>query len=130
MDALIARLLSTLAALGTMLPHANAREEKQPTRIVPVLFLVGLYAVWCMAGATIMVCLLLSGPNPYRANVAPAIVLLILWIVFGSIWLRRLAPSGESPAERARWLEPRLGPIDLALIAAIAGALGWALVWP
>jgi hypothetical protein len=81
------------------------------------------YAVYCGVGIAAIVWI---APGPPAAEdggglkAAALVGFILAWIFLGAIWLARLAPRYE---KLPRWVDNRFGPVDLALMAAMAAGL-------
>lgn len=121
----LSTLLAALAIVAVTLPKTIQMYRKDRAGFVKSMKLAGVYMAYCSVAIGIMLLLVDSKtatPPQTRAMVLTAFML--IWIMYGGIWLARLLPRHE---QIPSWLERRPSFVDYAFIAAIVGSLAAAV---
>jgi len=116
-------VVSVLIVIGITLPAAYRQYRTDRTQLIGSLKAGAVYLVYCAAGLALLA--VIMGTTPSESKVAAGMAFFLSWVLYGVLWLMRLAPRyREIPV----WIDKRNSVIDYTLRAAIGLTLLAALV--
>jgi hypothetical protein len=120
---LLISLAVVLSVLVGLVPAVRAQYHHDRAGFWGSMRLLAIFLIYVFAGIGIVLALL-SGPQSSATAIA-ATVFVLAWILYGALWLTRLAPRyRELPA----FIDKRPSGLDYAIVAVMTVSLGYALV--
>ncbi|MFT3732562.1 MAG: hypothetical protein QM780_14280 [Hyphomicrobium sp.] len=107
-------ILVSIISVAAGLPEVYRQYQKDPRGFWKTIRLMGAYCLYGSVGIALLL-LSLDGPQPPdKAGAATAFM--ILWIIYGALWLVRLAPR-QTPLPG--WVARRFSLLDYAIAGVI-----------
>jgi hypothetical protein len=116
-------LISVLIVMGIVLPAACRQYLADRAKFIGSLKAGAIYLAYCLIGIAFMPVITSSAHS--ESKVVAGMAFLLSWVVYGVLWLARLAPRyREVPA----WIDKRNNVIDYGFWVVIGSTLLAALV--
>lgn len=117
MDGWGALLAVVLVAIGTV-PAVRHQWRTDRAATIRTLLVMALFVAFAMAGGALLTLLVpVEGTGDDAAATLLLLGLLMLWLLYGGLWLVRLLPKYRRVSG---WMKPGFGAIDIALLGPFA----------